>query len=90
VNVERLIKFFGKACDRGGRDAERGAIPGFDFPKARSMPTFICAGVAPTAEPAIASGASPAFAPEEAYGRRGRALLAHRTTETKAVNLCAP
>ncbi len=44
------------------------------------------------AEPEIPSAASPAFAPEEACGRRGQAPLAHpahRTTETKAVNLCA-
>ncbi|MGH6830687.1 MAG: hypothetical protein ACREDG_05985, partial [Methylocella sp.] len=46
----------------------------------------------PTVEPAIAFGASPAFTPEHACGRRGRAMLAHsahRTTETEAVNLCA-
>jgi hypothetical protein len=38
------------------------------------------------------SAASPAFAPEPACGRRGRAALAHpahTATETKAVNLCA-
>lgn len=43
----------------------------------------------PTSETAIVSAATPAFAPEPACGRRGRALLAHsahRTTETKAVN----
>jgi hypothetical protein len=46
----------------------------------------------PTVETAIASSASPAFAPEQACGRPGQAALArptHRTTETKAVNLCA-
>lgn len=44
------------------------------------------------AEPEILSGASPAFAPKQACGRRGQAALAHpdhATIEAKAVNLCA-